>query len=303
MAHAHEHARSLSYSCVSHYRSMCFYSVAPVPTEREGSGSPDFPLRRCVPKPGRSQYTESLSEDTQAKASAEGTPATSARVRPSCPARVPEWGLLPQREGRGRVRTAAPRRAGAGSWAAPRPSLRLRPGRPPRPAGRSVWVRGSRRPGAAGRPDPEPRPRSPPRRDVRGLPHLPDALGCDRVACVRPQYRQEQEPHAAAVAAGPSTAPPRPGPGAGAGCGPGRRASGWVSPARRAQGRSRARRFQRPGPGRTWPAGGACWGAGSRGAGPLPRDLDQGFHGVLPWEAEETRVEPHGVRGWPRVRS
>lgn len=101
---------------------------------------------------------------------------------------------------------------------------------------------------------------------------VPDAPRCDRVARVRPQRRQEQEPH--------RRRRPAMGPGTRTGaCGAVRAAPGRAGRCRRrvrgARGQQRAR------------AGGACGGR-VRGAG---------LHGPLPWEAGPRQVP------WRRVIS
>lgn len=128
--------------------------------------------------------------------------------------------------------------------------------------------------------------------------HLPDALRRDGVACVPPQHRHEQEPHAAAVPAAvqPWTARGRrrPGPGAGArtegegrghGRGRGESLGGggrwrWVGPARRSQGRARTRWFW------NWvQARGELVAGGD--ARQLLWDQHRGSPGSRPWEPEE----------------
>ena len=173
----------------------------------------------------------------------------------------------PAERPRGSVRTAAP---GGPRAPAPEPDTRPSPPRAsPGPArsGRSVWARGSGRPGRPPRPRPVPPPGPGP------PPHLPDALGRDGVARVPPEHRQEQEPHgAAAAAARPSTA--RQGRARG-GAGTRAGAAGVRQPARRSPGRARARRFRGRGSGARGAAAGACPG----GVGDGARGLSHGTSG------------------------
>lgn len=144
----------------------------------------------------------------------------------------------------------------------------------PGPAGGGL----AERPASPGPASPPPRLR--PQPPGPGALHLPDALGRDRVAGVRAQHCQEQEPHAAAAARAidqPSRR--RPGPGGGADAdGGGAGAAGSVPPAPPG---GRARPSPRPRPSSQVPAPG---GEEDGNQGPrMARALRAGWRGCAPW--------------------
>lgn len=129
------------------------------PRKRAVSRSPDFAFRRRLPKPRAltiDQY--GVSVKTAAPRCARGTPSSLRRAE-ACLAGPPRRrapGYLSTASAaerpRGSVRTAAPGRSRA-----PAPESDTRPSPPratpgPAPSGRSVWARGSGRPGRPPRP-------------------------------------------------------------------------------------------------------------------------------------------------------
>lgn len=117
--------------------------------------------------------------------------------------------------------------------------------------------------------------------------HLPDALGRDGVARVRPEHGEKQEPHAAAAL--PSTAPPPPptrpgGGGRDADRAPGRRAAlGQSRPRLRGRARPGWFRCRRCGARGGSGAGDCSHATRTRGVGgPLTRDQHQWFLGSPP---------------------